>query len=59
MAEAIPIAADHAGYPLKKRLVQELRRLGYAPLDLGTDSAESVDYPDYAHVVADRVSRGE
>ncbi|MGH7561899.1 MAG: RpiB/LacA/LacB family sugar-phosphate isomerase, partial [Gemmatimonadales bacterium] len=41
------------------RLVQELRRLGYAPLDLGTDSAESVDYPDYAHVVADRVSRGE
>jgi ribose 5-phosphate isomerase B len=59
MPETIPIAADHAGFPLKARLVEELGRLGYSPLDLGTDSADSVDYPDYAHVVAQRVSRGE
>jgi ribose 5-phosphate isomerase B len=59
MPETIPIAADHAGFPLKARLVEELGRLGYSPLDLGTDSADSVDYPDYAHVVAERVSRGE
>jgi len=59
MPETIPIAADHAGFPLKARLVEELARLGFAPLDLGTDSADSVDYPDYAHVVAERVSRGE
>jgi ribose 5-phosphate isomerase B len=59
MPETIPIAADHAGFPLKARLVEELGRLGYSPLDLGTDSADSVDYPDYAHDVAERVSRGE
>ena len=55
MPEVIPIGADHAGYALKERLVSELRRLGYEPLDLGTHSAESTDYPDYAHQVAARV----
>jgi ribose 5-phosphate isomerase B len=59
MAETIPIGADHAGFQLKERLVQELRALGYEPLDLGTSSAESVDYPDFAHPVAARVERGE
>jgi ribose 5-phosphate isomerase B len=59
MPETIPIAADHAGFPLKARLVEELGRLGFTPLDLGTNSGDSVDYPDYAHVVAERVSRGE
>jgi ribose 5-phosphate isomerase B len=59
MAEVIPIGSDHAGFPLKERLVAELRALGYEPLDLGTDSAESVDYPDYAHKVAARVENQE
>jgi ribose 5-phosphate isomerase B len=59
MSEAIPIGADHAGFQLKQRLVAELKRLGYEPLDLGTHSAESTDYPDYAHLVAGRVERGE
>jgi ribose 5-phosphate isomerase B len=59
MAETIPIGADHAGFELKNRLVEVLRTLGYEPQDVGTHSAESVDYPDYAHVVADQVSRGE
>lgn len=59
MAETIPIAADHAGFRLKERLILELRALGYEPLDLGTSSAESVDYPDYAHPVASRVEQGE
>lgn len=58
MAETIPIGADHAGFELKNRLVEALRTLGYEPDDVGTHSSESVDYPDYAHVVADRVSRG-
>lgn len=58
MAETIPIGADHAGFELKNRLVQTLRDLGYSPEDLGTTSSESTDYPDYAHQVADRVSRG-
>ena len=55
MPEVIPIGADHAGYALKERLIDELRRLGYEPLDLGTHSTESTDYPDYAHEVAARV----
>jgi ribose 5-phosphate isomerase B len=59
MAEVIPIGSDHAGYPLKERLVQELRALGYEPLDLGTNSVESTDYPDYAHQVAAKVEHHE
>jgi len=55
MPEVIPIGADHAGFELKQRLVEELRALGYEPLDLGTDGPESADYPDYAHQVASRV----
>lgn len=59
MAEIIPIAADHAGFQLKERLVQELKSLGFEPLDLGTSSADSVDYPDFAHPVAEKVEQGE
>ena len=59
MPEIIPIGADHAGYELKERLKAELRSLGYEPLDVGTHSAESTDYPDYAHPVAAQVERGE
>ncbi|MBA3344821.1 MAG: ribose 5-phosphate isomerase B [Gemmatimonadales bacterium] len=55
MSEVIPIGSDHAGFQLKARLVEELRALGYEPLDLGTHSPESVDYPDLAHEVASRV----
>lgn len=59
MAETIPIGADHAGFALKERIVAELARLGYQPLDLGPADEQSVDYPDYAHAVAGRVERGE
>jgi ribose 5-phosphate isomerase B len=59
MAEQIPIGADHAGFALKERLVSELKKLGYDPLDLGTHSTDSTDYPDYAHPVAGRVEHGE
>lgn len=59
MAEAIPIGADHAGFQLKERLVKELASLGYVPVDVGTYSDDSVDYPDFAHRVAERVETGE
>jgi ribose 5-phosphate isomerase B len=55
MAEVIPIGSDHAGFQMKERLVAELRTLGYEPLDLGTHSPQSTDYPDYAHGVAAKV----
>jgi ribose 5-phosphate isomerase B len=59
----IAVAADHAGFSLKARLRDQLRALGHEVLDLGTDSDESTDYPDYAaavghEVVAGRVDRG-
>lgn len=59
MSEIIPIASDHAGVELKDRLKRELAALGFTPLDLGTDSTESVDYPDFAHPVAEKVEHGE
>ena len=44
----VAVAADHGGFPLKKTVIDTLVSLGHTPLDLGTDSAESVDYPDIA-----------
>ena len=57
--EVIPIAADHAGFEMKGKLVNTLRELGYEPRDLGAYSAEASDYPDYAHPVARAVANGE
>lgn len=58
MAETIPIGSDHAGFELKERLKAELRQLGFEPVDVGTHSTESVDYPDYAKQVASQVEAG-
>jgi ribose 5-phosphate isomerase B len=57
--EEIVIAADHAGVELKRKLEAELKKLGFAVRDLGTDSTESSDYPDYAHPLAKEVSEGK
>lgn len=59
MTESIPVGADHAGFAMKERVVAELERLGYTPLDLGPSGEASVDYPDYAHAVAGLIERGE
>ncbi len=59
MKEKIPVGADHAGFDLKERLLPELAALGFEAVDVGTHSAASTDYPDYAHVVADQVARGQ
>jgi len=56
---AVAIGADHGGYELKERLKGHLRDWGYMVLDLGTDSAEAVDYPDYAEAVANSIARGD
>ena len=55
---AILLAADHAGYDLKTELVTHLIDLGWSPQDLGTDSPDSVDYPDYAARLSDAVAAG-
>ncbi|MGD8868537.1 MAG: ribose 5-phosphate isomerase B [Gemmatimonadales bacterium] len=54
----VAIGADHAGFALKERLVAALAQLGYEPLDFGTDSEESADYPDYGHAVSEAVEGG-
>ena len=50
--ETIAMAADHAGYPLKESLKADLVARGCDILDLGTNSVDSVDYPDYAAKLA-------
>ena len=55
----IALASDHAGYAEKERLKPLLKEMGVEFEDLGSVSEESVDYPDYARRVAERVARGE
>jgi ribose 5-phosphate isomerase B len=59
MKEKILIASDHAGFELKERLERALDERGFDVQDLGTDSADSTDYADYAHPLAERVSAGD
>ncbi len=58
-SEKIAIAADHAGVRYKTMLVEELRKMGYEPLDLGTNGPESVDYPDFAEVLVEALVEGK
>lgn len=55
----IALASDHAGYAEKERLKTVLREIGVEFDDLGAASEESVDYPDFAREVGERVARGE
>ena len=57
-AKPIVIASDHAGYELKGMLAEELRAMGCEVLDLGTDGAASVDYPDFADSLARAILEG-
>lgn len=52
----VAIGADHGGYPMKEMLKAFISGEGYSILDMGTNSAEAVDYPDYAHPVAEAVA---
>ena len=53
----IAIGADHGGYAMKAELLPFLEKLGYKTEDVGAYSTDPVDYPDYAHQVAQRVAR--
>jgi ribose 5-phosphate isomerase B len=59
----VAVATDHAGFPLKPAVLKAVRDAGHEPLDLGTDSPVSVDYPDYAEklgvaILSGRAERG-
>ncbi len=55
----IAIASDHRGFQMKSRLQQTIESLGFSVDDLGPESGDSVDYPDYAARVAESVAADE
>ena len=54
----IAIAADHGGFELKDSMVEYIKSLENEVVDLGTNSADSVDYPDYAKKVCEEIQQG-
>ena len=56
---AIAVASDHAGFDLKEILKRDLQEAGLEVLDLGTNSIQSVDYPDFGIAMADAVASGK
>ncbi|GIV39993.1 MAG: ribose 5-phosphate isomerase B [Thermonema sp.] len=57
--ETVFIGSDHAGFEYKEAIKKMLAEAGYRVEDVGTHSSESVDYPDYAHPVAQAVEEGK
>ena len=55
----IALGCDHAGFPLKQSVIQFLKKKGYEILDFGTNSPDSVDYPDFVHPAALAVESGK
>lgn len=55
----VAVGADHAGFEYKEAIKQFLTEKGYEVKDYGTHSLDSTDYPDYAHPLAEAVSKGE
>ena len=59
MSKKIAISGDHAGFEHKTRISEMLKKQGFEIMDMGPNSGESVDYPDFAHPVATLVETGE
>lgn len=57
--KTVGLACDHAGFPLKRFVLDYLEKKGYPIKDFGTYSDESVDYPDFAHPLANAIESGE
>lgn len=58
MKKRIALGADHAGFELKQLILNQLQEEGFATQDLGTDSPEPCDYPDFAKAVGEAVAAG-
>ncbi len=54
----IAVSADHAGFPLKKVVIDTIEAMGHEAIDLGMILPESADYPDFAEKLAWQLSRG-
>ena len=59
LSKPVAIGSDHAGYDYKEDLISFLEGKDFPYKDFGTHSKDSVDYPDYAHPVAEAVEKGE
>lgn len=55
----VAVAFDHAGFPLKDVVIQAVRDAGHEPLDLGTNSAEPVDFPDFSEKLGRAIQNGD
>ena len=55
----IAVACDHGGFPLKETILEAVRAAGHEPIDLGTDSAEPVDFPDFTEKLGRTIQKGE
>jgi ribose 5-phosphate isomerase B len=59
LSKPVAVGADHAGFEYKTVIVDLLKNKGFQVMDFGTHSKDSVDYPDFAHPVANAVQNGE
>src|SRR5688572_25057482 len=55
----IALASDHAAVALKALLVEHVRSLGHEAIDLGPETTDSVDYPDYGYKLAEVIAAGD
>lgn len=55
----IAVACDHGGFPLKETILASVRAAGHEPIDLGTDSADPVDFPDFTEKLGRAIQSGE
>ncbi|NLI24290.1 MAG: ribose 5-phosphate isomerase B [Bacteroidales bacterium] len=59
MEKKIAIASDHAGYFMKQRIIEYLKNMGYTVKDFGAYNSDSSDYPDFGHLIAEAIERGQ
>jgi ribose 5-phosphate isomerase B len=55
----VAVGFDHAGFPLKKITLEAVRSAGHEPIDMGTNSAEPVDFPDFTEKVGRAIQNGD
>jgi ribose 5-phosphate isomerase B len=55
----VVVGFDHAGFPLKQTVLDAVRAAGHEPIDVGTDSAEPVDFPDFSEKVGRAIQTAE
>jgi ribose 5-phosphate isomerase B len=54
----VAVACDHGGFPIKETVLHTVREAGHEPIDLGTNSLNSVDFPDYAQKIGEAINGG-